>query len=348
MYPRFFLTVLPVLLSVVVPSLSLPVQSSDLVSVEARSFDLSSDSQAVFARDVADDSSLFERDDVEFEIVARADDEDIFRRATPRPKVSKAAQTARKDAVRAKVTHNQGANASKKAALIAANHPPQGKPARKKYKKDANGHITSGWRADARAKGFRPPKQPKTPKPNMAKGEHKTNAKAVASQAAANARRQAKKAAGRAHHAPINAIHEHTRTHGNMPARDAKYHVPGHGTLKGKAVRTGAYNLAKQEVYGHKKDKYPVAFKNMEQGPPGGRHVPIPTMAGHGHEYPINNQRHGFHATSTENPGPVRGIYQKNAAGGYNIQGVVAHDTTKKEGDAGYNDHHLITPTHGP
>ncbi|KAF9482321.1 hypothetical protein BDN70DRAFT_444435 [Pholiota conissans] len=123
MHPRFFLTILPTLLSIVVPSLCLPVQPSDLVSVEARSLDLSSDSQAVFSRDVADDSSLFEREDVKFEILACADDKDIFRRATPRPKVSKAAQTARKNAVRARVAHNQAANAGKKAALIAANQP---------------------------------------------------------------------------------------------------------------------------------------------------------------------------------------------------------------------------------
>ena len=92
-------------------------------------------------------------------------------------------------------------------------------------------HITGGYRKQGRDKqsheqGFRLPKQPKTPKADFAKGEHKTNKKAVQKQAEAKARLQAKKTAGRNAHATATAKYKKS---GNMPNRHDEYKVPNHG-----------------------------------------------------------------------------------------------------------------------
>ncbi|KAF9482325.1 hypothetical protein BDN70DRAFT_991250 [Pholiota conissans] len=355
MYPRLFLAVLPALLSVVVPSLAIPVQTSDSLSVEARSFELSSDSQAILARDVADEISLFEREDVESDVFARAFDEEMLFPRAKKAKLSAADAKIRKDAMRTKVAHNQANNVVKKAHLqaeAAKLTKPYGKPRKLKYVKEitkkGKEHIVSGYRAESRAKDHRLPKQPKTPKPNFAKGEHKTNAKAVNSQAAASARRAERKANGRAKYGDAKAIHEQTLKHGNMPARKDQYHVPGVGVLKGKQVRQGAFNLALHEGKG---GKYPVTFRNDEQGPADARHKPLPHMVGSGKEYPI--QKGGYHP-GDEHLGPVRGIYQDNARGadgkhaGYNLQGVISHDVTRDKSHPGYNDHIAIPRTPAP
>jgi hypothetical protein len=67
------------------------------------------------------------------------------------------------------------------------------------------------------------------PKANFAKGEHKTNAKAVQKQAQATALLQAKKAAGRKAHAAANTRYAQTLAHGNMANRRDEYHVPNDG-----------------------------------------------------------------------------------------------------------------------
>jgi len=359
MYPRLFLAVLPALLGAIAPSLALPVQSSGSLSVEARSFDLSSDATPLVSRDV-DAQFVVERDyeDEESNILARAVDEDLFPRA--RPKLTAAAAHARKEGVRTNVAHQQANNAAKKAQLQgqAALLPPghrYGKPRKpaQSYKKETTAkgktHIVSGFRANSRkiaegSPGHRPAKQPKTPKANFAKGEHKTNAKAVASQAAAKQRLHDKKAAGRTAHATANAKYKDTLAHGNMPNRHDEYNVPNHGVLHGKDVRTGAYNLGMHEG---QNGRYPVNFRNDLQGPANNRHQPLPHMVGQGLEYPINNAKHGYHPTDADQ-GPVRAIYQNNAAGGYNVQGVIAHDVTLPDTHPGYNDHHQIHGTPAP
>jgi hypothetical protein len=107
------------------------------------------------------------------------------------------------------------------------------KPRKPKYTKETTQkgkeHITGGYRKESRDKGFRLPKQPKTPKPNFAKGEHKTNAKAVQKQSEAKDRLKAKKEAGRNAHATANARYKDTLAHGNMPKRNDEYNVPNHG-----------------------------------------------------------------------------------------------------------------------
>lgn len=257
MHPRLFLAVLPALLCAVLPALAVPVQSSDSLSVEARSLDLSSEAALLVSRDVAE-HSLVERDYEDEDLLSRDIDEDLFPRVVRPKTVKDLASEARKAGVMAKVVHNQAANAAKKTHLQdeAAKLPAYvnytlfllcfingtnwryrdyryGKPRKPKYTKvttkDGKQHITGGYRKESRDKGHRLPKQPKTPKPNFAKGEHLTNAKAVRTQAEAKARMQQRKADGRAKYGAAAAIHKKTLQHGNMPGRKDEYHVPQHG-----------------------------------------------------------------------------------------------------------------------
>jgi hypothetical protein len=119
MYPRLFLTILPMLLGAIAPSLALPVQFSDSLSIEARSFDLSSDATPLASRDV-DAELMVERrhQDDESEILARAINEDLFPRAT-KPKLTAAEAHHRKEAVKTKIATNQAHNAAKKTDLQA-------------------------------------------------------------------------------------------------------------------------------------------------------------------------------------------------------------------------------------
>jgi len=348
MYTRVFLAILPVLLGTFAPSLALPVQSSHSLSIDARSFDLSSDT-----------TPLVSRDDTEVEwnykqggsnVLSRAINDDLFPRAN-KPKKTAAEAKQRKADVKAKVATNQANNAAKKIHLqgeAAKRTEAYKKPRKPKYTKETTKkgttHITGGYRKESREKGFRLPKQPKTPKANFAKGEHKTNPKAVQKQAEAKARLQAKKTAGRNAHATANARYRDTLTHGNMPNRHDEYHVPNHGVLHGKDVRTGAYNLGMHDGQG---GRYPVNFRNDMQGPSHNRHQPLPHMVGGGHEYPINNAKNGYHPHHAEQ-GPVRAIYQNNPGGGYNVKGVISHDVTLPDTHPGYNDHHQIHGTPAP
>jgi len=346
MYPRIFLAILPALLGTFTPSLALPVLSSDTLSIDARSFDLSSDTTPLVSRDI-DTELLVMRGfaDLESDILLRAINEDLFPRANG-PKRTATEAKQRKEGVRAQVSTNQAINAAKKVDLQAKAklERPYGKPRKPKYTKNPEtGHITGGYRQAGRAKapgepGYRLPKQPKTPKPDFAKGEHKTNAKAVKKQAEAKVRLEAKKKAGRDAHALANTRYAQTVAHGNLPNRHDEYNVLNHGILHGKDVRTGAYNLGKHDG---ENGRYPVTFRNGMQGAADKRHQPLPNMIGTGHEYPINNAKHGYHPDH-EDQGPVRAIYQNNPAGGYNVQGVVSHDVTLPETHKGYNDHNQV------
>jgi len=349
MYPRLFLAILPVLLGTFAPSLALPVQSSDTLSIGARPFDLSSHMTPLVSCDV-DTELLVKRgyEDNESDVLSRAINEDLFPRAN-RPKRTATEAKQRKAGVTAGVSINQTKKAAKKIHLQAeaANLPAQGyrMPRRPKYTqvttKKGTMHVTGGYRKKERENGLRLPKQPKTPKVNFAKGEHKTNAKAVQKQAEAKARLQAKKAAGRNAHATANTRYT---ANSNMPNRHDEYHVSNHGLLHGKDVRTGAYNLGMHDGQG---GRYPVTFRNDMQGPPNNRHQPLPHMVGTGHEYPIKNAKSGYHAHH-EDQGPVRAIYQNNPAGGYNVQGVISHDVTLPTTHPGSNDHHQIHGTPAP
>ncbi|KAF8186798.1 hypothetical protein BJ912DRAFT_453002 [Pholiota molesta] len=152
---------------------------------------------------------------------------------------------------------------------------------------------------------------------------------------------------GRATYGAAAAVHHRTLQHGNMPGRHDEYHVPSHGVLHGTEVRQGAAHLARHDGKG---GKYPVPFRNDEQGSPGNRHRPLPNMVGHGLEYPI--QKGGYHPGGPL--GPTRGIYQPNppasdgSHNGYNIQGVVSHDVTRGKGHPGYNDHIAIPRVRRP
>ena len=118
-----------------------------------------------------------------------------------RAKVSAARQAARKQGVKNKVATNQAVNKVRKESLQAQkaslpNAPPNKKGPPGKAPRPGK-PSPSGWRADARAKGHIFAKEPKTPKPNAAKGAKKSE-KALKSQQAANAKTVARKAAGRA------------------------------------------------------------------------------------------------------------------------------------------------------
>ncbi|KAF8190545.1 hypothetical protein BJ912DRAFT_925674 [Pholiota molesta] len=357
MYPHLFLTILPALLgAMIAPSLALPVQSSDSVSVEARSFGLSPDASLLVSRDF-DAELVVER-------VYQDDESDVLARSIPRAirkkgrapvakkKLTAAEAQKRKEDKRTEIAKNQVENAAKKiesqaeTAKLGPGHM-YGKPTRKieysKVKtKTGTNHITGGYRKRGREKGFRVAKQPKTPQPNFAKGDHLTNAKAVQKQAEAKARLHAEKTAGWNAHTTAKDRHKLTLEHGNMPNRHDEYNVPNHGVLHGKDVRIGAYNLGMHIGQG---GKYPVIFRNHLQTD---GHSALPHMVGDGLEYPINNAKKGYHPDAA--PGPVRGIYQKIQGGpgqpgdlGYNIQGVVAHDVTLIGAKAeGRNDHHQV------
>jgi hypothetical protein len=264
MYPHLFLTILPALLgAMIAPSLALPVQSSDSVSVEARSFGLSPDATLLVSRDF-DAELVVER-------VYQDDKSDVLARSIPRAirkkgrdRVAKKKLTAaeahqRKEDKRTEIAKNQVENAAKKIEsqaetaklgpyvnstflfiLLSTNwwyrgHM-YGKPTRKieysKVKtKTGTYHITGGYRKRGREKSFRVAKQPKTPQPNFAKGDHLTNAKAVQKQAEAKARLHAEKTAGWNAHTTAKDRHKLTLKHGNMPNRHDEYNVPNHGVF---------------------------------------------------------------------------------------------------------------------
>jgi hypothetical protein len=116
MHPRLFLAVLPALLCAALPALAIPIQSSDSLSVEARSLDFSTDAAVLASRDVAEDY-LVERDYDYEDLLSRDFDGDLFPRVV-RPKTAKDhASEARKASVKTTVAHNQAANAAKKTHL---------------------------------------------------------------------------------------------------------------------------------------------------------------------------------------------------------------------------------------
>jgi len=147
-------------------------------------------------------------------------------------KITKAAQQARKATVRAQIVQRQAQNALAKAHLTAAyqTHVDERKAADPNYKgygkpRDAGNQQPNlpGYRADGRRKGFRLPKQPKTPKSQAAKGAPRTEAH-ERSQAAALVRIDTHIQGGRANFA--YATDQQRRTV-NMPARQVRFASPG-------------------------------------------------------------------------------------------------------------------------
>ncbi|KAF8194954.1 hypothetical protein BJ912DRAFT_1056848 [Pholiota molesta] len=245
-------------------------------------------------------------------------------------KLDEQASKDRKERVIANIAHNQAIKAAKKtqlqgeAAMLPADHR-YGKPRKPKYNKTG-----AGFRKEGRDLGHRLPKQPKTPQPNFAEGEHLAHPKAQ------------RRADGHQKFGAVAAIHKETLKPGNnMPGRRDEYHVPQHGVLNGSDVRQGAFHLARHDGKG---GKYPVDFRNDVQGSPTNRHRPLPNMNGNGLEYPIQRGGGGYHHPG-DPPGPARAIYQRNPQAangghkGYNLQGVVAHDGTRGKSHQGYNDH---------
>jgi len=188
------------------------------------SLPLRSDSDLA-VRNFEDDTDLLVRDSLDLE--GRESSEDLFDSLVARtfklktPVVKKTAAQAkqRKDNVRNSVKTNQAANAAKKAHLKTQVVPKYGKP-RSASKQKPN---KPGYRADSRAKGFRLPKQPKTPKPNMVKGQAKSQ-KAKATQAKALANKKTRLAEGRKKFGPAAAAHKDTV---GLPGRKEKFPVKG-------------------------------------------------------------------------------------------------------------------------
>lgn len=170
--------------------------------------------------DFAEDYSLREIDDY-LDAILEARAKGAPYAVKTKKKVSAADQKARKDAVKTKVANNQAHNAQKKKTLQkkAETAPRYGKP-RSAGKQKPN---QPGYRAKGRASGNRLAKQPKTPKPNMKKGDPRS-AKSETKQAAANQRTKNRKAAGVKKFADTKAKYKKTTS---MPNRKATFTANG-------------------------------------------------------------------------------------------------------------------------
>ena len=145
-----------------------------------------------------------------------------YRVKQPKPKLTKNKQNARKDGVRNKVKANQANNAVKKKDLQekAKTERKYGKPrSAKNQPPNQPGYRAAGRKIPHGQSGSRLPKQPKTPKPAMKKGDPKS-AKSQARQAAANQRQRDRKAAGRANFADAKKKYGKTT---NLPNRKTTF-----------------------------------------------------------------------------------------------------------------------------
>jgi len=175
-------------------------------------------------RNFEDDIDLLVRDSLELEGRESYEDSLVRRDKTYKlkpPVVKNTAEQAkqRKNDVSNKIAKNKAANANKKAHLQKQAAPEYGKP-RSAGKQKPN---KPGYRAAGRAKGVRLPKQPKTPKPNMVKGQAKSQ-KAKDTQAKALARKKTRLAEGRKNFGPTAAAHKDTV---GLPGRKEKFPVKG-------------------------------------------------------------------------------------------------------------------------
>ncbi|TEB21244.1 hypothetical protein FA13DRAFT_1717127 [Coprinellus micaceus] len=217
-------------------------------------------------------------------------------------KSTPAAQKARKDAVRTKVSGNQAKNAAKKKD-----------PAEQGEDRASIRQASLRWKTEA--------EQARIP----CQGADKRSPKSAAKQAAANKRTKDRKAAGRANFADTKAKYKKTTS---LPSRKQTFSANGK-KVSGKNVRTAVFNS--HHFNGNKGNKpAPKPFNNHEQGAAGKKHRPLPKMKGAGQEYPIQQQ---------ERRVPRRGRRRNDACGGTSFKGVVAHDASRDKSHPGYNDH---------
>jgi len=252
-----------------------------------------------------------------------------------KPKVTAAQQATRKSNARTNAAGNQAKNAVKKADLKkkAETAPKYGKP-RSASKQKPN---QPGYRAAGRAAGHRLPKQPKTPKPNMVKGQA-PSAKAQKKQGEANARKTQRKADGRAKFAPTKEAYRKTTS---LPHRKNTFTAPDGKKVSGKDVRTAVFNS--HHFSGNKGGAgtaSPKPFKNNLQGPAGSKTRPLPKMKGAGKEFPVNTKKGGYQGGG--DVGSMRVVTQPKRDGGSSFKGVIGHDTTRKPSDPGFNDHFQV------
>jgi len=177
-----YLCLVPFLYSLTL-SLALPLSSSSELSLdESRNLENGADllfrnSFDIEEREASNDPAI--RDFLD-SLIPR--EKNAYRVKKPVVKKTAARAQQRKENVRQTVKKNQAANKDKKAKLQ-QQAPPKDKP----YGKPRN--AKPGYRAEGRKKGYRLPKQPKTPKPNAPKGSEKSH-KAKTTQAKAHAERK--------------------------------------------------------------------------------------------------------------------------------------------------------------
>jgi len=207
------------------------------------------------------------------------------------------------------------------------------------------------------------PKQPKTPKADMKKGERQAYEKAkkeaassgkpmppanqrldkaLRTQQEANERKKAKLAAGRDKFKDAAAAQKKTD---GLPDRKTTYTALGGEKFTGKDARVAVFNshhFANEKV-NHK----PVEFRNDVQGPPDNKHRPFPNMKGSGQEFPMVAGKSNGYQGRSDDIGVARVITQKNGDR-TQFMGAVAHDSTKTKEDPGRYDHHEMKPVPGP
>jgi hypothetical protein len=324
-------------------------------------------SDSLARRDDSYPSTIIERYDDSLDAQRR----DEYITLLTRGKVSAAQQAARKQGVKTKVATNQAANKAKKESLQAhkAAHPdaPPNKKGRPGKAPQPGKPSPPGWRANARTKGHILAKEPKTPKPNAAKGAKKSE-KALKTQQAANAKTAARKAAGRAKFGDAAAAQKATT---GLPARKGKFNVPGGATFTGKDARIATFNshlnsaspVGKNAAGKNKKpaDRQPKTFNNdPHEVPKHGTAKPIDGMHGAGREYPITAGKpkgyHGEHADlgsarvvtqATGNSRTVKSGKRTKTVPETAFKGVIAHDSSRTPGK-GYNDHFEVPFTPPP
>ncbi|TEB21245.1 hypothetical protein FA13DRAFT_1832960 [Coprinellus micaceus] len=257
--------------------------------------------------------------------------------AKPKPvKLSPTAVRARKQQVRADHAHRQAANAAKKASLVqqAATAPRLSRPASAGRQKPNK----PGYRAKRRAEPGAMKKQPKIPKPLTAPGTRRT-LKSQSKQDAANQRRREKKAANRAH--VQDAVTKYKAV-GDLPDRSKVYTAPQGEVARGKDVRTGRLQFPSfLKQWPKPFHTSPKCFTTSLGVQPANRRRCFPEMKGSGEEYPVVGKKGGHQGGSGK--GPIRVITQKNPIdGGTKFFGVVAHDSSRKSGEDGYNDHFQV------
>jgi hypothetical protein len=224
-------------------------------------------------------------------------------------KITPSQQKARKDAVKAKVSLNQGRKAEQHAKAVE----------RKKSNPNA--------------------KVPKLPKPPTPKGAPKT-AKALRTQQAANQRQKDRKAQGKRTFGAAAAAQKAT-TH--LPSRKKIYNVNEKVNGKVQQVKYNGADVRRAVFNSHLHKNRPVnfqpkTFENRPQGPKGNKSKPIPYMKGKGREFPLSQSPAGYKG---ERPGAARAIIQRTKTG-HKFQGVVAHNPALGGKHPGHNDHFLV------